>query len=327
MKKVCINQAGGEFFEKVCAMPSVSGFDIVIEVKAGSINPVDTKIRATYAGTDSKVLGYDCSGAVIAVGELVSTCAEGDSVYCAGVISRDGSNASYQIVDSRIVAPMPRSLSFEQAAAFPLVTLTAYETLFDRMHISPESTDTVLIINGAGGVGSLAIQLLKAKTKCRVIATASRPESASWCRELGTDLILDHRQPLKQQLQGNGVEAVRYIFNAADSTDYLATMAECVAPQGTIACLVDFREPVDMNLFKRKSVTFVWEFMFTRPLFSTIDLLRQHEILAELAKLIESGTIRPVDRHSLGRLSAETIAEGHRLIATGTTIGKITWTI
>jgi len=321
----CISSNNSGFSEIPVELACPVEFDIVVEIHAGSINPVDVKVKSSLIGTTHKVLGYDAAGVVVDRGELVSDLAIGDRVYYAGDISREGSNASHQIVDSRIVAKMPMNIDAEAAAAIPLTGLTAYESLFDRMGIASDSTGSVLVINGAGGVGSMAIQLLKAKTNCLVIATASRPESTLWCKEQGADFVLDHSNPLKPQLDTIGVGEVTYILNCADSSFHLKNMAESIRPHGKICCLVDFTEPVDMNLFKRKSVTFVWEFMFTRPLFKTEDMIRQKEILTELANLIDCGDIKSTQTVSLGVLSAETIAEGHRLISTGKTIGKLTW--
>ncbi len=328
MKKICINEkAPAPFVEIVTEKLSASGFDILVEVKSGSFNPVDLKVRGGYAGNTPKVLGYDGAGVVAEIGEMVNDFVVGDSVYYAGDLSRDGAYASHQIVDSRIMAKMPTVLSFEDAAALPLTALTAYESLFDRMGIDTNSDASVLIINGAGGVGSIAIQLLLAKTNCTIIATASRSESKLWCQKMGANFVIDHSKPLKDQLDAIGIGEVRYILNCADSTDHLLNLAECIAAQGKINCLVDFREPVDMNLFKRKSITFCWEFMFTRPLFKTEDLTRQKEILAELADLVDNGKIITTKTGSVGTLSVESIAEGHRRIAEGKTIGKLTWTI
>jgi len=327
MKKIAILGQSSPFTEINIEMPTVSDYDILVEVKAGAFNPVDLKVRNGYALNTPKVLGYDAAGVVIATGELVQHIVSGDSVYYAGDLSRDGSNASMQIVDSRIVAKKPEKFTYEEAAAIPLTALTAYESLFDRMGITSDSSESVLIINGAGGVGSIAIQLLKAKTGCSVIATASRKESESWCRTMGADYVIDHSQPLKEQLDSIGIGEVPYILNCADSTDNVHNMAACIAPQGKITCLVDFKGPVDMNLFKRKSVTFCWEFMFTRPLFKTSDILRQSVILEELSTLIDSGKIVTTKSESIGSLSVETITEGHRRIAEGKTIGKLTWTV
>jgi len=323
----CISANANMFTELTVELTHPVEFDILVEIHAGSINPVDVKVKSTLTGSMNKVLGYDVAGIVVGRGELVSDLAIGDWVYYAGDISREGSNASHQIVDSRIVAKMPMNIDAEQAAAIPLTGLTAYESLFDRMGIAAGSTDSVLVINGAGGVGSMAIQLLKAKTNCLVIATASRPESTLWCKEQGADVVLDHSQQLKPQLDSTGVGEVAYILNCAGSSFHLKNMAESIRPQGKICCLVDFTEPVDMNLFKRKSVSFIWEFMFTRPIFKTEDMIRQKEILTELANLIDSGEIKSTKTLSLGILSAETIAEGHRLISTGKTIGKLTWRV
>lgn len=328
MKKISISgNTDVQFCEETVERPLVTGYDLLISVRAGAINPVDTKVKATFSGETTKTLGYDASGTVIAAGEVVEGFSVGDEVYYAGDISRDGSNATEQIVDSRIIAHKPANLSFEEAAALPLTSITAYEALFDRMRIDAENFGSVLVIGGAGGVGSMAIQLLKAKTECTVIATASRAESEAWCRDLGADWIIDHHKPLKQQLDEIGVGEVEYILCANDTTSHWQNMVDSIAPQGTICSIVDNSEPVALNDLKRKSVTFVWEFMFTRPLFKTRDMILQRELLTEVKDLVESGAVRSTAKSSLGALSVDTIAEGHRVIALGQTVGKLTYRV
>lgn len=326
MKKIVISGSDSGFSEESAQSPIATGYDLLVSLRAGAINPVDTKVKAGFSG-DSKTLGYDAAGVVSALGEAVQGFAVGDEVYYAGDISREGSNATEQLVDSRIVGKKPANLSFEEAAALPLTSITAYEALFERMRIGEESFGSVLIIGGAGGVGSMAIQLLKAKTECTVIATASRAESEAWCRDLGADWIIDHHRPFKEQLDEIGVGEVEYILCANDTTVHWQNMVDTIAPQGTICSIVDNREPVSLNDLKRKSVTFIWEFMFTRPLFKTRDMVKQGELLEELKLLIESGAIRSTAKKSLGSLSVETIAEGHRVIAQGQTVGKLTYRV
>lgn len=327
MKKITISGSDAGFCEENGERPLVTGYDLLVTVRAGAINPVDTKVKAGFSGDSSKTLGYDAAGVVLALGEAVQGFAIGDEVYYAGDISREGSNATEQLVDSRITAKKPATLSFEEAAALPLTSITAYEALFERMKIDENCFGSVLIIGGAGGVGSMAIQLLKAKTECTVIATASRAESEAWCRDLGADWIINHHKPLKEQLDEIGVGEVDNILCANDTTAHWQNMVESIAPQGTICSIVDNSEPVALNDLKRKSVTFIWEFMFTRPLFKTRDMMRQGELLTEVKELVENGALRSTAKCSLGSLSAETIAEGHRLISLGQTVGKLTYRV
>ncbi len=327
MNKIVITgEVDHPFEERESADLEATGYDILVEVKAGAINPVDSKVRITF-NRDEKTLGYDASGIVIACGESVTHFNAGDEVYYAGDISREGANASMQLVDSRIVAMKPATLTFEEASALPLTAITAYEALFERMRIEKECTGKVLIIGGAGGVGSIAIQLLRAKTKCTVIATASKPESESWCRDLGAHWVINHKEFLKPQLDEIGIGEVDYIFCANDTTFHWINMVDSIAPQGVICSIVDSSEPVHLNDLKRKSITFIWEFMFTRPLFKTADLIRQSEHLSEIASLVDSSKIRTTASESLGILSAETLETAHERIAKGNTIGKMTWRV
>ncbi len=327
MKKIVITgEDNHPFEEREVANLEATGYDILIDVKAGSINPVDSKVRITF-NRDEKTLGYDASGIVIACGESVKNFSVGDEVYYAGDISKEGANASQQLVDSRIVAMKPATLTFEEASALPLTSITAYEALFERMKIEEDSKSTVLIIGGAGGVGSIATQLLKAKTQCTVITTASRPKSESWCRELGADFVINHKEFLKPQLDELGIGEVDYIFCANDTTFHWISMVDSIAPQGVICSIVDSSEPVHLNDLKRKSVTFIWEFMFTRPLFKTADMNRQAEHLTEVAKLVDASVIRTTASESLGVLSVETLEIAHEKIGKGNTIGKMTWSV
>ena len=327
MKKIIITGSElSSFQEKNCDSLITTGYDILVEIKAGAINPVDVKVRSMFTG-DDKTLGYDASGKVIACGEAVTNFSVGDEVYYAGDISREGANASHQLVDSRITSLKPANLSFEEASAIPLTSITAYEALFERMKIIENCTSSVLIIGGAGGVGSMAIQLLKAKTECTVIATASRAHSEAWCRDLGADWIINHNEPLKPQLDKIGVGEVEYIFCANDTTFHWANIVESIAPQGVICSIVDSTEPVALNDLKRKSATFIWEFMFTRPLFKTADMNHQGALLTEVASLVESGAVRTTATESLGTLSVETVKTAHEKIVSGHTVGKMTWRV
>ena len=327
MIQYVIKDSTKEIYEIETETPSVDGFDILVEIKAGSINPVDLKVKSMFSGDQPKTLGYDAAGIVRAIGESVTDFVIGDEVYYAGDISRDGSNATEQVVDSRIVAKRPQSITFEESAAIPLTAITACEALFSRMRIPKNQPSLVLIIGGAGGVGSMAIQLLKAITDCHIIATASKRRSTKWCKELGADTVVDHSQPIKPQLDALEIGEVDYIFCANDTTFHWNNMVESIAPQGTICSIVDNSEPVALNDLKKKSVTFAWEFMFTRPLFKTKDIRRQHDLLTEVRNLIDGGEIRSTQTESVGELSVESLNEGHEMIASGHSVGKITWRI
>ena len=308
-------------------MPLASGYDVVVAVEAVAVNPVDLKVKSTIKNaTDSKVIGWDALGTITEVGEQCDDFQPGDRVFYAGDIGRDGSYASHQLVDSRIIAKAPVSWQAKQIAALPLVSLTAWECLFDRLQIDPlNSADkTLLIIGAAGGVGSIAIQLAKQLTKLTVIASASRPESAQWCKKLGADHVIDHHGSLQQNYQAADLPAPDYILCLNDSDFYYPQMAELIAPQGLIALVVSFQHPVDLNLLKNKSAGLVWEFMFTRPMMKTDDLARQGEILQHIAKMADSNQLQPVSQQHFSQLTAETLDKAHQLIEHSRTIGKIT---
>ncbi|MCU0795837.1 MAG: zinc-binding alcohol dehydrogenase family protein [Akkermansiaceae bacterium] len=298
------------------------GYDVLVQVAAVAMNPVDTKVR----GTREAVLGFDAAGTVLAVGPEVMGVSPGDEVYYAGSISRQGSNATYQLVDSRILARAPRGIGPAAAAALPLTTLTAWESLFDRLGIDPEGADSgrsLLVIGGAGGVGSIAIQLAKI-AGLRVIATASRPESSEWCRSLGADAVVDHHGDLLVQMAAAGFPQVDFIANFNRTDEYWKLMGDLIAPQGKLVLIV---EPTgDLPLggeYKRKSAVIAWEFMFTRPLFGTEDLARQGEILARMSEWVEAGKIRSTFAENLGPICPENLVEGHRRILSGRTVGKL----
>ena len=308
--------------------PSPAGHDLLVRVEAVSVNPVDTKVRAPGKPplTAPLVLGWDAAGVVAAVGAEVSLFKGGDQVFYAGDITRPGSNSEYQLVDERIVGHRPRSLAVEEAAALPLVSITAYEALFNRMGIDPEGGSrgrTLLIIGGAGGVGSMAIQLGRL-AGLTVIATASRPESSDWVKELGTDHVLDHRQPLRPQLQAAGITAVDYILNCADTDGYWDTMADVIIPQGKICTIVENKGPLNQQLMKLKSVTHVWELMFTRSKYQTADMIEQHRLLDRIAEWIDHGTLKGILRETLQPINAQNLKRAHAKLESGTMIGKLT---
>ncbi|OCW97994.1 zinc-binding alcohol dehydrogenase family protein [Alishewanella sp. HH-ZS] len=311
------------------ATPVAAGHDILVRVAAVSVNPVDTKIRkrVTPAAGEYKVLGWDAAGEVVAVGEQVSRFAPGDRVFYAGALQRQGSNAEYQLVDERIVGKMPANLSFEQAAALPLTALTAWELLFDRLELATPSLKhpkPVLLVTGAaGGVGSILVQLARQLTTVTIVATASRPESQLWVQELGAHYVVNHNQPLIPQLQQLGIQAVSHVASLTQTDQHYAELVQLLAPQGKLALIDDPVGGVDIMPLKQKSISLHWEFMFTRSLFSTPDLLTQHQILTDLSRLIEQGQINTTLKQSFGKINAENLKQAHALLESGKAIGKI----
>lgn len=311
------------------ATPVAAGHDILVRVAAVSVNPVDTKIRkrVTPAAGEYKVLGWDAAGEVVAVGEQVSRFAPGDRVYYAGALQRQGSNAEYQLVDERIVGKMPANLSFEQAAALPLTALTAWELLFDRLELATPSLKhpkPVLLVTGAaGGVGSILVQLARQLTTVTIVATASRPESQQWVQELGAHYVVNHNQPLIPQLQQLGIQAVSHVASLTQTDQHYAELVQLLAPQGKLALIDDPVGGLDIMPLKQKSISLHWEFMFTRSLFSTPDLLTQHQILTDLSRLIEQGQIHTTLKQSFGKINAENLKQAHALLESGKAIGKI----
>jgi zinc-binding alcohol dehydrogenase family protein len=271
------------------------------------------------------VLGWDAAGTVEAVGAEVSLFKPGDQVFYAGDITRPGSNSRFQLVDERIVGRRPKSASLEDAAALPLVSITAYEALFDRLAIDPAATGrgrSLLVIAGAGGVGSMAVQFAKL-AGLSVLATASRPESSAWVKQLGADHILDHRQPLRPQVESAGYDAVDYILNCADTDGYWDVMADLILPQGKICTIVDNKGPLNQSLMKLKSVTHVWELMFTRSKYQTPDMIAQHTALERVADWIDRGTIKGILRETLQPINAAKLRQAHAKLESGTMIGKL----
>lgn len=310
--------------------PEARGRDLLVRVKAVSVNPVDTKVRSPKEAveTEPRILGWDAAGVVEAVGDGVSLFAVGDEVYYAGSIVRPGCDSELHLVDERIVGRKPRSFSFEEAAAMPLTTLTAWEVMFDRMAIPRAGEDpamSVLIIGGAGGVGSIAIQIARRVAGLRVIATASRGESADWCRSLGANEIIDHHQPFAEQLKRLGEPEVDYILCFNSTEKHVQNMADVIKPQGKIGCIVGAKgnAPIPTSPFMRKSVAWCWELMFTRSEFQTPDMQAQHDILNAAADLYENGTLRTTLRENLGPLNAENLRRAHAALESGRTIGKV----
>ena len=312
--------------------PVPTGRDLLVRVKAVSVNPVDTKVRAPKDNVEAtpKILGWDAAGVVESVGPDVTLFKPGDEVYYAGDITRQGSNAEFQLVDERITGHKPKSLSFAEAAALPLTTITGWEALFDRLGVCQPATgnnnaavgQTLLVISGAGGVGSITIQLAK-WAGLTVIATASRPETQDWVKQLGADHVVDHRQPLPPQLAALGHKEVDLIANFSDTDAYWPVMAELIRPQGKIVAIVENKGPLEVGLLKSKSATFAWEFMFTRSMFQTPDMGAQGALLNEVAALVDAGVLKTTVTEVLSPISAATMKEAHARSESGRTIGKL----
>ncbi|CAL66547.1 zinc-binding alcohol dehydrogenase family protein [Christiangramia forsetii] len=299
--------------------------DLLVKIKAISVNPVDYKVRQSAAKDSEldnpKIIGWDASGVVEAVGDDVEMFKVGDEVYYSGDLTRPGCYSEFQLVDERIVGYKPDNLNWEEAAALPLTSLTAWESIFDRLRIKENEgkAKTVLIIGGAGGVGSIAIQILKQLTNFKVIATASRDITKKWCEKMGADKIVDHHNLMDSMGDTRNVD---YILNFADTSGNWKAMTELIAPQGGICCIVNTTENVDLNLMKEKSVSFHWELMFTRSMFKTDDMIMQHEILNKVRKLIEANKIKTTLNETFEGLSAETLKKVHKLQESGKSVGK-----
>ncbi len=310
-------------------VPAAAGRDLLVKVEAVAVNPVDTKVRTGTgkpAEPDPRILGWDAAGVVEATGPDCSLFGRGDAVYYAGSIIRQGCNSEYHLVDERIVGHKPRRLSFPEAAALPLTAITAWEALFDRMHVSRKGDDqgrSLLVLGGAGGVGSIAIQIAKRVARLKVIATASRPESREWCLKLGADAVVDHSRDLPTQLREMGEPLVNYILCCNDTDRYFATMAAVLAPQGAICTIVRTRQAQDLAPLMDKSGVFAWEFMFTRPRYGTPDMIAQHQLLETVAELVDAGTLVTTVGKSLGRINAQNLRTAHQMLEQGHTIGKL----
>ena len=305
------------------AMPSLKDRDLLVRIKAISVNPVDTKVRRNpVAVGNTRILGWDAVGEVVEVGSGVQHFKVGDQVWYAGDLTRDGSNAEYQAVDERIVSLKPQSLSDAEAAALPLTAITAWEMLFDRFNVDLDQSDNILVIGGAGGVGSIAIQLLKAKTNLKVIATASREETKAWVKSLGADYVIDHTEDLNTQIKALGLDAPRYIFSTNQTETYLPQISKLIAPQGKFG-LIDDPKSLDIVEFKSKSVSVHWEFMFTRSMFNTTDIEQQSQLLHQVAELVDNHRIKTTLNQTLGKINAKNLKLAHELIETGRAKGKI----
>lgn len=315
-------------------LPIPQNRDLLVQVKAVSVNPADVKSRAG-AGTESaapRILGWDAAGTVVGTGPGCTLFQPGDDVYYAGSIDRPGCNSEYHLVDERIAGRKPRSLSFAEAAALPLTSITAWEGLFDRLGLpfppgsGPRSgqqrNSSILLIGAAGGVGSVAVQLAK-RAGLSVIGTASREESAQWVRACGADEVIDHNKPLLPQLRALGLEYADYVFCLHDTVTHWSGMAEAIRPQGAICSIVPPREPVNLGLLFQKSVSFHWELMFTRSMFGTEDMIEQHQLLNAVSGMVDGGELRSTMTRLMKPLNASTLRSAHEQILTGRMTGKL----
>ena len=307
--------------------PLANGRNLLVKIAAIAVNPVDFKVRQNSAKDKiletPKIIGWDAVGTVEAIGDQVSLFKVGDEVYYAGDINKDGCNAEYQLIDERIVGKKPKKLSVEEAAAMPLTVLTAWEILFDRLRIDEKDKGkTILIIGGAGGVGSIAIQLAKKVVGLTVIATASRTETVAWCKEQGANHVLNHKD-LVNEVHQAGFQYVDFILDFVDANFYWDQMVELIKPQGHIASITGSATPIALNKLKNKSATFSWEFMFTRSSFETEDMIEQHHILNKVADLLDQGVLKTTLKETLIGFSADNLKKAHQQLENGTTIGKI----
>tara|TARA_R110002049_G_scaffold2242_4_gene16388 strand:- start:8448 stop:9461 length:1014 start_codon:yes stop_codon:yes gene_type:complete len=315
------------FIEFETAKPSPSGFDLLVKVGAVSMNPVDFKVRQSAAKDiildEPKIIGYDAVGTVVSVGEKVGLFKEGDEVYYAGDLTRSGSNAAFQLIDERIVGTKPKSLRIQEAAAIPLTGLTAWEAIFDRMKVDPNKAKgkSILILAGAGGVGSIAIQIAKQVAGLTVIATASRDETQDWCKSMGADFVVNHHD-LQSEMERIGHKEVDYILDCVDINGYWEALNDIIKPQGHIVTITGSNAPLNLMLLKNKSVSFSWEFMFTRSMYTTEDIIRQHEILNEIADLVDKGILKSTLKTELKGFSVENFKKAHEMQESGKSIGK-----
>ena len=304
--------------------PTPGPRDLLVEVRAVSVNPVDTKIRAGTMVTEPKVVGWDAVGVVREVGTEVTLFQPGDEVFYAGSIVRPGSYSEFHLVDERIVGHKPKSLDNAHAAALPLTSITAWELLFDRLGV-PEGGgegESLLIVGAAGGVGSILVQLARQLTKMTVIGTASRPQTQEWVKQLGAHHVIDHSQPLVAQLEQIGVGQVTHVASLTHTDSHFTQLIEALRPQGRLA-LIDDPATLDVMPMKRKALSLHWELMFTRSLFETPDMIKQHELLNRVASLIDEGVLKTTLGEHFGTINAENMRRAHAVIESGKAQGKI----
>lgn len=308
--------------------PTPGPRDLLVEVRAISVNPVDTKIRlgVTPEPGTAKVLGWDAAGVVKAVGSEVSLFKAGDRVFYAGALDRPGANSELHLVDERIVGSMPQNLSFAEAAALPLTAITAWELLFERLQVregSASSGQSLLIVGAAGGVGSILTQLARRLTGLTVIGTASRPQTQAWVRELGAHHVIDHSKPLSEELARIGVGQVTHVASLTQTDQHFEQLIEALQPQGRLALIDDPLQPLDVMKLKRKSLSLHWELMFTRSLYQTADMIEQHRLLQRVSSLVDSGVLQTTLGEHYGRIDAANLRRAHALLESGKAKGKI----
>ena len=311
--------------------PEAQGRDLLVKVNAISVNPVDTKIRSAVNPESDKykVLGWDAVGEVVAIGDAVELFNIGDRVWYAGDLTRQGCNAEYQLVDERIAGYAPKTLSDPESAALPLTTITAWELLFDRLNLElindPVKQDEVnlLIVGASGGVGSILTQLAAQLTSVNVIGTASRPETQEWVLQCGANHVIDHSKPISQELRRIGIEQVTYAISLTHTDQHFTELVASLVPQGKLALIDDPATALDITQLKRKSISLHWEFMFTRSMFQTSDIIQQHLLLNNVAELIDVGTLKTTVKSTQGCINAENLKKAHATIESGKSIGKI----
>lgn len=323
-KKGFANKKNNLLFDIEVPMPNPFEHDLLVEVKAIAVNPIDYKVRLKSELPDGeyRILGWDAAGIVKEVGSKVTMFKPGDEVWYAGDLIRAGCNSEFQLVDERLVGLKPTTLSFEQAAAMPLTTLTAWELLFDRLSISPEKKGSILITGAAGGVGSILVQLAKQLTSLTIIGTAAREQSNKWIKLNGAHYVIDHSKSLLQQLTSLGLEQVDYVISLTHSDEHAEELVRCLKPQSKFA-LIDEPVKLDFKLFKSKSISIHWEMMFTRSMYKTKDMINQHQILTEVAKLVDNGVIKTTLNQRFGVINAANINKAHELLLSGQSRGKI----
>lgn len=304
--------------------PEAHGHDLLIEVKAVSVNPVDTKVRTGFNADTPRVLGWDAVGVVKAVGEAVTLFQPGDEVWYAGALTRPGSNSEYQLVDERIAALKPKTLDNASAAALPLTAITAWELLFDRLGVQEKGNegDVLLIVGAAGGVGSILTQLARKLTRLTVIGTASRPASQQWVKERGAHYVIDHSKPLTEELARIGIKQVSHVASLTNTEDHYQQLINALQPQGKLA-LIDDPQSLDALPLKVKSISLHWEFMFTRSMFTTADIIAQHQLLTRVATLIDEGVLKTTLGEHFGAINAANLRKAHALLESQRAVGKI----
>ncbi|MFK7887725.1 MAG: zinc-binding alcohol dehydrogenase family protein [Gammaproteobacteria bacterium] len=328
MRAIGYNAAGpvdgvGALVEFDAPEPALRERDLLVEVRAVSMNPVDTKVRGNMAPEGgTRIIGYDAAGVVTQVGAKASLFNVGDEVFYAGDLTRPGTNAALHAVDERIVGRKPASLNFSDAAALPLTAITAWELMFDSLalHEDGGAGEVMLIVGGAGGVGSILIQLAKALTKLTVVATASRSQTSDWVKKMGADHVINHREPLAAQLETLGL-VPRYVAALTATDQHFEALVDLMKPRGHMA-MIDDPGPVDISLMKRKALSLSWEFMFTRSMFGTDDMIVQHQLLDRVADMVDASKLVTTATHHGGAMSVETLTAAHVLQQSGRAIGK-----